>query len=152
MPPTKRPMTIGVLCTVVPIYQSEISPKETRGLNGSTFQLMIVTGIVIAAIYDELLSEVHHGWRIAIYPQIFFGCLLTALGFVMHESPRYLMTKNREEEAKKCLFALRKGAPEGYAQQEWDDIKELHDSEKNNTSDWKGLLQPLGEWFLLTSV
>ena len=132
---------LGILCTTVPMYMSEVSPKETRGFNGMFFQFMVVFGIFIAAIIDLILQDTSdHDWRIAIYPQIGFGVLLSVGALTMWESPRYLYSIGKKDEAKKVLDSLRKGAPFGYVDTEWADMQQ--ELESNHSGTWAGLKQP----------
>eukprot|EP00398_MALV-I-01_sp_L67-1_P000305 gene305-907_t len=132
---------IGILCVTVPMYLSEVSPKETRGLNGLLFQFMVVTGILVAALIDLGVQDSSgNDWRIAIYPQIGFGVLLSVCSLFMWESPRYLYTVDKVDGAYKILKKLRKGAPPGYLEDEWAGM--VQELTTHNEGTWRGMIQP----------
>jgi MFS family permease len=98
---------IGLLSSVVPLYQSEMAPPRLRGALTSMYQLMLTAGIFIAALLDlELLSR-KDGWRLAVWLQVIpAGAILLFMPF-LPRSPRWLVQQGRKEEAKKVLIRLR---------------------------------------------
>ncbi|KAL3468852.1 general substrate transporter [Aspergillus californicus] len=91
-------------------FVSEITPTAIRGLTLSLFQFWIILGQLIAACVLEGTSHVSSSWswRGAVVSQ--FGpaafCLIMFCAFVP-ESPYYLVSRNRLEEARKALARLR---------------------------------------------
>ncbi|RGP63525.1 hypothetical protein FSPOR_8578 [Fusarium sporotrichioides] len=85
---------IGQLSMVVPLYISEISPPEIRGSLLVFEQLSIVIGIVVA-------------FWITYGTKILPGLLLGFGAIVLPYSPRWLASKDREEEALLNLAKLR---------------------------------------------
>ena len=92
-----------------PLYVTEISPKETRGLLVTVSEVSINIGILLAHVVawmtDKLPTETHWHWL------IFFGLVLPVMilviaGFLMPETPRFLMMHGREEEAKAVLDSI----------------------------------------------
>eukprot|EP01052_Picozoa_sp_SAG31_P076552 SAG31_NODE_35837_length_319_cov_0.927273_1_plen_89_part_01 len=57
---------IGALSAVLPMYASEIAPKEIRGLLGTLFQLAIVVGILLATIIAIPVENMSKGWIFAL--------------------------------------------------------------------------------------
>ncbi|CAG8549759.1 11635_t:CDS:2 [Diversispora eburnea] len=94
----------GVGSVVIPI-----STIKLRGSLGSIYQLSVITGIVLIQLVGLPLSYVP-GWRIifviSTIPAILQLILASIIGV---ETPRYLISQNRIEEAKKILQKLRKG-------------------------------------------
>ena len=115
---------IGFASMAAPMYIAEISPAEQRGKMVSLYQLSIVLGffVVFLATYyigggnavesnAEQLAAVHQdnlnrGWRMMFWAELLpAGLFLLMLLFVPH-SPRWLVMKQRDEQAGKVLAKL----------------------------------------------
>ena len=55
-------LAIGLACTTVPVYISEVSPAKVRGWQVSLFQLAITIGILCAYLVDYAYAE-SAAWR-----------------------------------------------------------------------------------------
>ena len=99
---------------VVPIYHSEIAPPELRGLFGSAIQGMIILGQVIAAViaYGTQKLSSDAAWRVPIALQLVMPAIIFALLPFLPESPRWLLSKDRYDDAAQNLRSLRKNATE----------------------------------------
>jgi MFS transporter, SP family, arabinose:H+ symporter len=107
---------IGGCSVVAPMYIAEVSPAEHRGRMVGLFQLNVVFGILLAYVSNFLVSLLHFGaleWRwkfgVAAIPAALFYAMLH--GIV--ESPRWLLSKHRESEAKFSLQRIGSADPEG---------------------------------------
>ncbi|KAJ3121274.1 hypothetical protein HK098_003813 [Nowakowskiella sp. JEL0407] len=101
---------IGILSMVVPIYISEVAPKEKRGQLVSVQQLMITLGIFAASVFNAILFYGVTGdvqWRGALGIQVVPGVLLMLILLFLPYSPRWLLHKNRYAEAVNVLAKLR---------------------------------------------
>ena len=91
----------GMSCTFVPTYLSEISPVALRGRTGIIHQLFITIGILIAQIFGmRQLWGTQSSWHILLA----FPCIPALIGsftlmFFMPESPRALLSKNKDQES-----------------------------------------------------
>ena len=56
----------GALSAVLPMYATEIAPKQIRGLLGTLFQLAIVVGILLATIIAIPVEHMGNGWVFAL--------------------------------------------------------------------------------------
>lgn len=117
---------IGMLSMVAPLYISEISPPEIRGTLLVLEEFSIVTGIVIAfwITYGTQYMSGEWSWRlpflIQIFPAIVLGIGIIFLPF----SPRWLCSKDRDEEALHALAKLRQlPTTDRRVQLEWFDIR-----------------------------
>ncbi|XP_059850207.1 solute carrier family 2, facilitated glucose transporter member 6 isoform X1 [Hypanus sabinus] len=92
----------GMAASSIPVYISEISVAKLRGRLGSTPQFMLVCGSLLLYALDLALS-----WRwLAVVGTIIPVVLVIILCF-MPESPRYLVSKDRDSEAVQALMWLR---------------------------------------------
>lgn len=105
----------GFCIVVVPIYQAECAPKELRGLINSTIQMVIIFGQTVASLVNFGTKNIPSdaSWRIPVGLQLLIPLIILALLPFVPESPRWLLAKDRHEEAIVSLRRLRKkGAPE----------------------------------------
>ncbi|KAM5298623.1 solute carrier family 2, facilitated glucose transporter member 8 isoform 1-T1 [Ctenodactylus gundi] len=94
-------LACGVASLVAPVYISEIAYPAVRGLLGSCVQLMVVIGILLAYLAGWVLE-----WRwLAV-----LGCvppsLMLLLMCCMPETPRFLLTQHKRQEAMAALRFL----------------------------------------------
>lgn len=100
---------IGYASTTVPTYIAEVAPIQLRGAFVTLSYVFIVLGQLIAAIVAGLCSKLPEkvGWRymvgLAAVP-----AAIQCVGFIfMPESPRWLVQRNRFEEAIASLTRIR---------------------------------------------
>lgn len=97
---------IGFGVMIAPIYIAEISPSVTRGSLTSFPEIFINLGILLGYVSNFAFSGLpeHISWRVmlgvGILPSFFIGAAL----FIIPESPRWLVMKNRVEEARTVLL------------------------------------------------
>ena len=98
-------LAIGVSSFAVPLYISEISPTKIRGTLVSMFQLLITVGILAAYLSDNAFADNNNleCWRPMLWVGVIPAAVLFIGMFFLPETPRWLMSKGREEEAKKVL-------------------------------------------------
>ncbi|RXK41044.1 hypothetical protein M231_01675 [Tremella mesenterica] len=91
---------VGMLSMVVPIYQSEISPADHRGLLGSVEFTGNVVGYASSVWIDYASSYIQSdwSWRLPLSVQCIGGAILAIGSFVTPESPRYLIDTDQEVE------------------------------------------------------
>lgn len=123
---------IGVASYAAPLYLAELAPKNKRGMLVSLNQLAITLGILLSYIVDYYFSF-SQSWRMMMLFGLFPALLLLLGTSFLPESPRFLIAKNRSEEAKDILKKLR-------SEQELSiELNELN-SFKTNKSNWQHLL------------
>lgn len=97
---------IGLGVMIAPVYIAEISPSINRGALTSFPEIFINLGILLGYVSNYVFSGLspHLNWRVmlavGILPSIFIGFAL----FIIPESPRWLVMKNRVEEARSVLL------------------------------------------------
>ncbi|HKX87635.1 MAG TPA: sugar porter family MFS transporter [Sphingopyxis sp.] len=105
-------LAIGGSSVLAPVYIAEIAPPKHRGWLVGLFQLMIVTGILVAYLSNATIAGLVGGdtawrWKLGITaaPALLFFVLL----FAIPNSPRWLLAKGRRDEA--AVATARIGAP-----------------------------------------
>lgn len=96
-------MAVGAASALIPTYLAELAPAEKRGTVSSLFQLMVMTGILIAYITNYTFSGMYTGWRWMLGFAAIPSALLFLGGLVLPESPRFLVKTGDTEEAKHVL-------------------------------------------------
>lgn len=102
-------IAIGIASFTAPLYISEVSPASIRGRLVSLNQLMITIGIVVSYLVDYGLAD-ERAWRwmfgLAAIPAM---VLVIGLLFVP-ESPRWLISRSQDDEARAVLQRIRETA------------------------------------------
>lgn len=115
----------GAFCVAAPTYTAEIAQSDIRGTLGSYFQLMMVIGILFVYVVGAFASVFALSIICGVIPLIFGGIFV-----FMPETPLYLISKGRKEEAAKSLKWLR-GSEYDYSE-ELAELQQQHEEEKGN--------------------
>ncbi len=129
-------LAVGAAALTVPLYLSEVAPTGIRGAVSSLNQLMITAGILVAYVVNALLAPAE-AWRwmlgLAILPSL---VLLVGMYF-MPETPRWLVSRGRDDDARDVL---RQNRDEEAVEKEVRDIKEVEREEEGGlrelTASW----------------
>ncbi|CEK10561.1 sugar porter family MFS transporter [Legionella hackeliae] len=99
-------IAIGTAAVTTPLYLAETAPMHLRGAIVAVYQLAITIGIVCAYSVNYVLIE-HQAWR-AMFASSAVPALILVLGiFFLPESPRWLISAGKKDEAAKALKRLR---------------------------------------------
>ena len=97
-------VAVGAAALVCPMYVAEISPAPMRGRMVSFYQLSIVIGILLAYLSNYLLLNTgENNWRWMFSSQSVPSLLFFFGLFFVAESPRWLIRKDRSDEAETIL-------------------------------------------------
>jgi len=114
----------GLIGVVVPLYLAECLTAANRGKGTGIFQWLLTAGIAIAALIGLLFSfRLDHitqfgdanaiyafknsAWRGIFWVSLPPGILFVIGSFMLSESPRWLLTRNRKEAAYEALLRSR---------------------------------------------
>lgn len=126
-------MAFGAASVIAPAYIAEVSPARYRGRLASMQQLAIVIGIFVALMSNLLIAGAAGGaakpwlggfaaWKWMFWIEAFPAALYGLLALQIPESPRYLVTQDRDADARRVLTkVLGQGSADGK-------IREIHES------------------------
>ena len=126
---------IGIASFISPMYIAELVPAKVRGSLVAVNMLAITTGIVVAYLVDYAFSA-SHGWR-----YMFGLAAVPSIGLVLGmwwlpDSPRWLISRSKVDEARKVLQRVRTTA---------DVSAEIEDIQRSMSKQGKGGLAGLLE-------
>ncbi|KAB2578922.1 putative glucose transporter rco-3 [Lasiodiplodia theobromae] len=101
---------VGLISAMIPMYQSETSPKWIRGTIVGAYQLAITIGLFLAAIVNNATKHRNDtgSYRIPIAVQ-FAWALILVIGLIfLPETPRFLVKQDKHEQATASLAKLRR--------------------------------------------
>jgi SP family xylose:H+ symportor-like MFS transporter len=148
-------LAIGLASNISPMYIAEISPAQWRGRLVSLNQLAIVCGILGAQIFDwqigtrgaQLFSgslstttwNALYGWRWMFTAVAAPAVLLFVLASIIPESPRWLISRHRMDDAETVLARM---GGRAYAGSMRHSIAEHLQHDRAQAAGWRELLSP----------
>jgi len=110
-------LAVGAASILAPAYISEVAPARYRGSLTTVQQVAIISGLFIAFLSNYLLAEAaglstaefwmgFEAWRWMFWVEMLPASLFLVALFFIPESPRYLMLKQRRDEALQVLTKL----------------------------------------------
>ncbi len=109
-------MAVGAASVLSPLYISEVAPAHIRGRLTTVQQVMIISGLTAAFVVNYFFAQAAGGslgqvggiaaWRWMYLAQAIPAVVFLVALFFIPESPRYLVSRKREEEAIKVLTSL----------------------------------------------
>ena len=108
---------VGAASVLAPVYISEVTPAHLRGRLSSLQQIMIIIGLTAAFLSNYLLAEFagastnalwlgFEAWRWMFWMELIPATVFLVALFFIPESPRYLVTKERNDDAERVLGRL----------------------------------------------
>ena len=121
-------LAVGMVNFVVPLYLSEVAPKNLRGMLVSLYQWAITAGILFSYLINGAFASAVYNWRWMLFAGVIpASILLIGISF-LGDTPRWLLSKNRDEEAKQIFNKIE---PNVDAEAEILSIKETLKDELN---------------------
>jgi MFS transporter, SP family, galactose:H+ symporter len=124
-------VAVGIASFTAPLYLSEVAPRTMRGSMISLHQLMVTVGILVAFLSNTAFSA-SGDWRWMLGVIAFPALVMFAGLFMLPQSPRWLMSVGREQEAHTVLQHLR-----GSAQEIDTEEREIRDQLKVKQEGWE---------------
>lgn len=122
---------VGIVNFVVPLYLSEVSPKNLRGTLVSLYQWAITAGILFSYFINAVFAQAVYNWRWMLFAGVVPELVLFIGMCFMSDTPRWLVSKNRDDEAKKVFSKIE---PDIEPEKEIAEIKEtLVDNRQEKT-------------------
>lgn len=97
---------VGIVNFVVPLYLSEISPKNLRGTLVSLYQWAITAGILFSYFINAVFAPAVYNWRWMLFAGVLPGLVLLIGMCFMTDTPRWLLSKDREDEARRVFAKI----------------------------------------------
>jgi sugar porter (SP) family MFS transporter len=138
-------LSVGTASFGAPLYIAEVSPPRLRGGLVSFNQLAITTGILISYLVNFALKGVEYNWRWMLGVAVIPGAALAIGMLTVPHTPRWLMEKDREDDARGVLDELRAGDERADVDGEIEEIKEAARNERSSQLGdlFGGRLRPL---------
>jgi sugar porter (SP) family MFS transporter len=140
-------LAVGGASGMVPVYIAELAPARIRGGLMVFFQLMVAFGQLVSYLIGYALAQ-PGGWRwmfaLAAIPSV---ALYTGMLF-LPESPRWLIKRNRPEEALRVLQRVREPGDDTAA--ELGEIQEIE--RRESSGGWRDLARPWVRPALVTGL
>ena len=135
---------VGGASVTVPVYLAELAPTERRGSLAGRGELAIVVGQMLAFIMNAIIGNIwgeHAGvWRYMLAVAALPAIALFAGMLRMPESPRWLISKGRHDEALAVLMQVR---DEERARAEMAEVEFLAEEEEEaHLGGWHDLAVP----------
>jgi sugar porter (SP) family MFS transporter len=145
---------VGGASVTVPVYLAELAPTERRGTLSGRNELAIVVGQMLAFIINAIIFNVwgeHAGvWRIMLAICAIPAVVLFVGMLRMPESPRWLISKGRHDDALAVLTQVR---TEDRARAEMAEVEHLAEEEAEaHMGGWSDLSIPWVRRIMLAGV
>lgn len=110
-------LAVGAASVMAPAYISEIAPARLRGRLATIQQIAIIAGLFFSFLSNYFLANAAGGstnefwmgfqaWRWMFWMELIPAVLFLILLFKIPESPRYLVFKKKEDQARTVLTSL----------------------------------------------
>ncbi len=122
---------LGIASMLSPMYIAEIAPQEIRGRLVALNQLALIVGMLITGIvnyyFQGVMGSALEGWRSMLAAEAVPSFLFLVLLFFIPESPRWLLSVGRKEEANVVLSKI---GNDSYAKEHLREIQKHEEEQK----------------------
>jgi hypothetical protein len=145
---------VGGIDAVIPVYSSELSSDGARGRALAQEFQMNIFGLLMAysinlGVTLGLGEESQWAWRTPILVMQIYPILLMSFISRLPESPRWFISKERKNDAKKALETI---YDKGDAKSKLDELQEAQDNESGKKVRYEDMLLPGGSQFHPVSI
>lgn len=101
-------MGVGLVSCLIPMYQSECSPKWIRGAVVACYQWAITIGLLLAAVVNNATKDRdnHSAYQIPIAVQFIWALVLASGMLLLPESPRWYVKRGNDQAAAASMSRL----------------------------------------------
>ena len=110
-------LAIGAASVLAPMYIAEVAPSHVRGRLASLQQLAIVLGLFSAFLSNDILARLAGGagatlwlgapaWRWMFWMEAVPSIAFLVGGWLIPESPRFLVTRGRRDDARRVFTRI----------------------------------------------
>jgi len=140
---------VGGIDATIPVYSSELSNDDARGKALAQEFQMNIFGLLMAyainlGVTIGLGKYNQWAWRIPIIVMQIFPIVLMSVISQLPETPRWYMSKNRKEDAKKALIQVH---GEEKAKEKLEELQKAQDDESDEKVGYKDMLIPGGSQY-----
>lgn len=128
---------VGSASALVPSYISESAPTDVRGSLSTLFQLAITIGILVAYLVNAAFAS-SGSWRWPVGLAMIPALVLFIGMYFLPETPRWLVSKGREAEARRVL---RRTRSDEEVDRELNEIRHVEEEEEEQAG-YRELLAP----------
>ncbi|KFZ07915.1 hypothetical protein V502_09673 [Pseudogymnoascus sp. VKM F-4520 (FW-2644)] len=120
---------VGVLTSTIPMYAGELAESKHRGVLSGLLQWMLTWGFLVAQWvgYGCGFVDSDFQWRFPLAFQCIPGLILLSGIWFLQESPRWLMEKDRHQEALAILHKLHDNADGSNSESVELEFREIRD-------------------------
>ncbi len=124
-------LAVGIVNFVIPLYLSEVAPKALRGTLVSLYQWAITAGILFSYFINAAFAQAIYSWRWMLLAGVLPGVVLLVGMSFMSDTPRWLISKNKDKDAEKVL---KKIEPDVNVEDEIKEIKQTLKLDESSTN------------------
>jgi MFS family permease len=145
---------VGGIDTVIPIYSSELASDKSRGRALAQEFQMNIFGLLMAysinlGVTIGLGKDDQWAWRIPIITMQVFPVVLMSVISQLPETPRWFMSKERKDDAKKALEFVH---GTDVAKWKYEELDKAQKEESNEKVGYIDMLLPGGSQFHPTMI
>ena len=137
---------MGWFLTFSQVYVHEVAPAHLRGIAFAVYQTQLSVGSIVGAVVDYATHDMQgkKAYQIPLAMMYVAPALQCVLLFFLPETPRWLMTQKRDEDAEASLRKLRNAnIDEAELKAEFNEIqqsthKQMEGRKVNFWEIWKG--------------
>ena len=130
---------VGAGLLISPMFISEIAPPAFRGSLVTLSEVSLSFGVLLAYVVNVALSSLPNQWRWMLRLGAVPGVLLTLRILFLPESPRYLVSQGKVDEARGVLRTITHPEPPSVAEETLTEIRKRAAFEDG--ASWRLLLQ-----------